>query len=140
MKELHETDASTLANKIIIQTGIRKDIFTGSDADDLSRQENLQEFADSIKAFVSERQEEGNDNIFINDYLQDISLQTDIDNSNNDDGSRVTLMTVHSAKGLEFPTVFVVGLDDNIFPSQRSLDSTRHGRGTPPALCGYNTC
>lgn len=125
VKELHETDASTLANKIIIQTGIRKDIFTGSDADDLSRQENLQEFADSIKAFVSERQEEGNDNIFINDYLQDISLQTDIDNSNNDDGSRVTLMTVHSAKGLEFPTVFVVGLDDNIFPSQRSMDSTR---------------
>ena len=78
-----------------------------------------------MKEFVDIRREEGNeDEVFLGNYLQEVSLLSDLD-SEGDEKSRVVLMTVHSAKGLEFPTVFVVGLEENIFPSPRSTDSPR---------------
>ena len=123
--ELLTLDAYELGMKIIRESGIQADLFSSSDADSLSRQENLQEFVGGLQEFVDIRREEGNESeVFLNDYLQEVSLLSDLD-SEGDDESRVVLMTVHSAKGLEFPTVFVVGLEENIFPSPRSTDSPR---------------
>ena len=123
--ELATLDAYELGMKIIKESGIQADLYATSDADSLTRQENLQEFVGGLREFVDIRREEGNENeVFLNDYLQEVSLLSDLD-SEGDDESRVVLMTVHSAKGLEFPTVFVVGLEENIFPSPRSTDSPR---------------
>ena len=91
----------------------------------MARQENLQEFLSSTEAFVDERTEEGNDaHVALPDFLQEISLLTDLE-SKDDEASRVSLMTIHAAKGLEFPTVFVVGMEENIFPSPMCTDSLR---------------
>lgn len=123
--ELATLDAYELGMKIIKESGIQADLYAASDADSLTRQENLQEFVGGLREFVDIRREEGNEGeVFLNDYLQEVSLLSDLD-SEGDDESRVVLMTVHSAKGLEFPTVFVVGLEENIFPSPRSTDSPR---------------
>ena len=123
--ELAALDAYALGMKIIKESGIQADLYAASDADSLTRQENLQEFVGGLREFVDIRREEGNEGeVFLNDYLQEVSLLSDLD-SEGDDESRVVLMTVHSAKGLEFPTVFVVGLEENIFPSPRSTDSPR---------------
>ena len=123
--ELATLDAYELGMKIIKESGIQADLYAASDADSLTRQENLQEFVGGLREFVDIRREEGNeDEVFLNDYLQEVSLLSDLD-SEGDDESRVVLMTVHSAKGLEFPTVFVVGLEENVFPSPRSTDSPR---------------
>ena len=123
--QLDKLDAYELGMKIIKESGIQADLYGASDADSLSRQENLQEFVGGLKEFVEIRREEGNeDEVFLSNYLQEVSLLSDLD-SEGDDESRVVLMTVHSAKGLEFPTVFVVGLEENIFPSPRSTDSPR---------------
>jgi ATP-dependent DNA helicase pcrA len=123
--ELATLDAYELGMKIIKESGIQADLYATSDADSLTRQENLQEFVGGLREFVDIRREEGNEGeVFLNDYLQEVSLLSDLD-SEGDDESRVVLMTVHSAKGLEFPTVFVVGLEENIFPSPRSTDSPR---------------
>ena len=123
--ELATLDAYELGMKIIKESGIQADLYAANDADSLTRQENLQEFVGGLREFVDIRREEGNEGeVFLNDYLQEVSLLSDLD-SEGDDESRVVLMTVHSAKGLEFPTVFVVGLEENIFPSPRSTDSPR---------------
>jgi len=91
----------------------------------LSRQENLEEFLAGMQDFVETRREEGNQNVYLTDFLQEISLLTDQDSDKEDNDDRVSLMTIHSAKGLEFPTVFIVGLEENIFPSPMSCDSKR---------------
>ena len=120
------TDVYELGDAIIKESGISQDIMSGKDADDLSRQENLEEFLSGMSAFVEERREEGRfDELFLQDYLQDVALLTDADSDGDKDEPRVSLMTVHAAKGLEFPTVFVVGLEENIFPSPLSAASLR---------------
>lgn len=120
------TDVYELGDAIIKESGISQDIMSGKDADDLARQENLEEFLSGMSAFVEERREEGRfDELFLQDYLQDVALLTDADSDGDKDGPRVSLMTVHAAKGLEFPTVFVVGLEENIFPSPLSAASLR---------------
>jgi DNA helicase-2/ATP-dependent DNA helicase PcrA len=118
-------DVATLGEDIIIQSGVRADIYSSNDPDDIARQENLQEFVSGMHDFVDIAREEDRANqVYLTDYLQDVALMSDLD-SEGDEQSRVSLMTVHSAKGLEFPTVFIVGLEENIFPSQMSLNSLR---------------
>lgn len=120
------TDVYELGDAIIKESGISQDIMSGKDADDLARQENLEEFLSGMSAFVEERREEGRfDELLLQDYLQDVALLTDADSDGDKDEPRVSLMTVHAAKGLEFPTVFVVGLEENIFPSPLSAASLR---------------
>jgi len=119
-------DAYTLGTEIIKLSGISNDIYSNSDQEGLSRQQNLQEFLSGMQDFVESRREEGQgDNVLLSDFLQEVSLLTDLDSDKDVDAKRVTLMTIHSAKGLEFPTVFVVGLEENIFPSPMSSNSAR---------------
>lgn len=118
-------DAYSLGNDVILRSGIMKDIYGGREPEDLARQENLEEFRAGMQDFVNSRREDGQeDRVSLSDYLQEISLLTDLDSEDNDN-HKVTLMTVHSAKGLEFPNVFVVGLEENIFPSPMSCNSMR---------------
>ena len=122
----HTTDVYELGDAIIKESGISQDIMSGRDADDLARQENLEEFLSGMSAFVEERKEEGRmDEAFLTDYLQDVALLTDADSEGAKDEPRVSLMTVHAAKGLEFATVFIVGLEENIFPSPLAAMSVR---------------
>ncbi len=118
-------DAYTLGKEMIKASGISAEIYSGTDPDDLSRQENLDEFLAGMQDFVEGRKEEGLENeVYLTDFLQEVSLLTDID-SEDDSDSKVSLMTIHAAKGLEFSTVFVVGLEENIFPSPLSCNSMR---------------
>ena len=122
----HTTDVYELGDAIIKESGISQDIMSGRDADDLARQENLEEFLSGMSAFVEERREEGRmDEAFLTDYLQDVALLTDADSEGAKDEPRVSLMTVHASKGLEFATVFIVGLEENIFPSPLAAMSVR---------------
>ena len=122
----HTTDVYELGDAIIKESGISQDIMSGRDADDQARQENLEEFLGGMSAFVEERREEGRmDEAFLTDYLQDVALLTDADSEGAKDEPRVSLMTVHAAKGLEFATVFIVGLEENIFPSPLAAMSVR---------------
>ena len=121
----NELDAYELGKEIIKTSGISADIYSSTDAEALSRQENLTELLASLQDFVETRREEGREEtLFLSDYLQEVALLTDLD-SDDQAQSRVSLMTVHAAKGLEFPTVFIVGLEENIFPSQLSVDNPR---------------
>lgn len=127
-------DAYALGHRIIVESGVSKDIYSGADPDDISRQENLQEFIDSLREFVDTRREEsGEGHVGIGEFLQEISLMSDLESEDDDKKSadsaekddKITLMTIHSAKGLEFPTVFVVGMEENIFPSAKCTESQR---------------
>lgn len=119
-------DVYELGDHIIKESGISKDIFSGKNADDMARQENLEEFLSAMQTFVEERKEEDRaDEVYLTDYLQDVALLSDLDSQGDGDEPRVSLMTIHAAKGLEFPTVFVVGLEENIFPSPISAASLR---------------
>ena len=119
-------DAYTLGHDIIISSGISRDLYSGKAPEDISRQQNLEEFLNSLQDFVQTRREEsGEEHTYISDFLQEVALLTDLDSDKSEDIPKVTLMTIHSAKGLEFPTVFVVGLEENIFPSPLSTNSMR---------------
>ena len=123
---LAQEDAYELGHSIIMESGISKDIYGSSNPEDLSRQENLEEFLGGMQDFVESRREEGReDETSLSDFLQEVALLTDLDSDNDADQPKVTLMTVHAAKGLEFPTVFVVGLEENIFPSPMCTGSMR---------------
>lgn len=113
-------NAFDLGDTIVKESGISADIYKpGSrDPEDLARQENLEELLGGMQSFVEECREEGREQeAYLTDYLQGVALLTDLDSKGDDDEPRVSLMTVHASKGLEFPTVFVVGLEENIFPS-----------------------
>ena len=119
-------DAYTLGHDIIMNSGISKDIYSGRNPEDISRQENLEEFLSGMQDFVESRREEDmGDEVYLPDFLQEVALLTDLDSDEGDENDKVTLMTIHSAKGLEFPTVFIVGLEENIFPSPMCTNSMR---------------
>ena len=123
---INTEDAYTLGHDIIMTSGISKDIYSGRNPEDISRQENLEEFLSGMQDFVESRKEEDmGDEIYLPDFLQEVALLTDLDSDEGDSNDKVTLMTIHSAKGLEFPTVFVVGLEENIFPSPMCTNSMR---------------
>ena len=121
-----QEDAYVLGHSIIMESGISKDIYGSNNPEDLSRQENLEEFLSGMQDFVESRKEEDRgDEIALSDFLQEVVLLTDLDSDGDEEQPKVTLMTVHAAKGLEFPTVFVVGLEENIFPSPMCTGSIR---------------
>ena len=125
IKNVALKDAYELGKEIITESGISADIHSGSEPEDLARRENLEEFMSAMQSFVDSGREEGREeNVYLTDYLQEVALYTDADKED-DDTPKVSLMTIHAAKGLEFPTVFVVGLEENIFPSPMSLGSKR---------------
>lgn len=126
MERFVTEDAYTLGLEIVKESGISADIYSDNSPENVSRQENVEELLGSIHEFVDGRKEEGRaEETRLTDFLQEVSLQTDLDSGGDAEESRVSLMTVHSAKGLEFPTVFIVGLEENIFPSSMSLNSRR---------------
>ena len=126
IERLSTDDAYTLGHAIVTESGITKDIYSGREPEDLSRQQNLEEFLGGMQDFVESRKEEGLDeHTSMSDYLQEVALLADLDDADKDSETKVSLMTVHSAKGLEFPTVFIVGLEENIFPSPMSCNSMR---------------
>lgn len=121
-----QQDVYALGFDIIAQSGIKKDLYSGRNPEDLARQENLEEFMSGMQDFVESRREEGMENdTYLTDFLQEVALLTDAYGESDEETSKVSLMTVHAAKGLEFPTVFVVGLEENIFPSPMSSGSMR---------------
>lgn len=125
VQKQRDADAYELGKEIISVSGVSVDIYSNSDPDGLSRQENLEELLNGMNDFVEGRKEEGRTReIFLADFLQEVSLLSDLDS---DDGEvcKVALMTIHSAKGLEFPTVFIVGMEENIFPSPMAANSLR---------------
>lgn len=122
-EKLDTDDAYVLGKEIIRETGISKDIYSGTDPEQLSRQEHLEEFLASMQEFVETGREQDTP-ITLTDFLQEVSLLSDRDDES-DDTPKVTLMTIHSAKGLEFPYVYVVGMEENIFPSPLSQGSIR---------------
>ena len=123
---LQTEDAYTLGHDVIMSSGMSKDIYSGRNPEDISRQENLEEFLSGMQDFVESRREEDmGDEVYLPDFLQEVALLTDLDSDEGDSNDKVVLMTIHSAKGLEFPTVFVVGLEENIFPSPMCTNSMR---------------
>ena len=125
VEELGRKNASELGGDIVRQSGILTEVCQDNSPENLSRKENIEELMNGMKDFCDERLEEGNEHIALGDFLSEVSLLTDQDSDKDDDGEKITLMTVHSAKGLEFRNVFVVGLEENLFPSAMAGDSPR---------------
>ncbi len=125
-QDVDTLDAATLGLRITRESGVQADIFRGREPDDISRQENLQELLDGMQQFVDDRmEEEGRERTFMTHYLQEVSLISDLDESDDDSEAKVSLMTIHAAKGLEFRVVFVVGMEENLFPNAMSSSSPR---------------
>ena len=125
IKDAMEKDASEVGSTIVRQSGIMNDIYQDRTPENLSRQENIEELINGMHDFCNNRREEGNEHVTLTDYLAEVSLLTDQDNDKEGEGAKITLMTIHAAKGLEFKNVFVVGLEENLFPSAMSMDSER---------------
>ena len=121
-ERIYSDDAYTIGKDVIRQSGILQDVHSSTEPEYLSKQENLEEFVGSLKEFVDTRQEQGEPTDIV-DFLKDVALLTDRDIEQ--EKPCVKLMTIHSAKGLEFPCVYIVGLEENIFPSPQSTDSQR---------------
>ncbi|MEF2712622.1 MAG: 3'-5' exonuclease [Bacteroides uniformis] len=120
-----EKNAYEIGADIIRQSGIINDVCQDSSPENLSRKENIEELVNGMSDFCAQRQEEGNPNVLLGDFLSEVSLLTDQDSDKDGDDEKITLMTVHSAKGLEFKNVFVVGMEENLFPSSMVGDSPR---------------
>ncbi|MDR2844307.1 MAG: UvrD-helicase domain-containing protein [Candidatus Symbiothrix sp.] len=120
-----EQNAYEVGNKIIRETGLISGLYEDRTTEGLSRVQNVEELATSLHDFTVSRMEEGIEEVKIGDYLSEISLLTDQDTDKDENANRVTMMTIHSAKGLEFKNVFVVGLEENLFPSERSRDNAK---------------
>ena len=118
-------DAYELGRMVVQESGIMADLMQDRTVEGISRQENVQELMDGMHDFLRSRQEEGDEEVMLTDFLSDVALLTDQDNTEEDDTPKVTLMTVHAAKGLEFDTVFIVGMEEQLFPSMMAYDSTR---------------
>lgn len=120
-----EKNAYEIGADIIRQSGIINDVCQDNSPENLSRKENIEELVNGMSDFCAQRQEEGKPNVLLGDFLSEVSLLTDQDSDKDGDDEKITLMTVHSAKGLEFKSVFVVGMEENLFPSGMVGDSPR---------------
>ena len=125
IRDAQEKDAYEVGSAIARQSGIMNEIYQDRTPENMSRQENIEELVNGMHDFCATRREEGNEHVMLTDYLSEISLLTDQDTDKEGDTEKITLMTIHSAKGLEFKNVFVVGLEENLFPSQLSMNSYR---------------
>lgn len=114
-----------LTNDLLAKTGLLNDLNLDTSMEAISRKENIQELLAGMNDFVTTKLEEGNKAVYLSDYLAEVSLLTDQDEEKSAEGDRVTMMTIHAAKGLEFRYVFVVGLEEDMFPSTFSQDSER---------------
>ena len=125
-KDVDDVDAATLGIRIAKDSGVYNDIFDGKEIEDITKQQNLQELLGSIQQYVDKkRNEDGNDRILLSHYLQEVAPNTDNENSKSNNEDKLSLMTIHAAKGLEFRIVFVVGMEENLFPNQMSASSPR---------------
>lgn len=122
-EHLDALDAFGMASEIATRTEIMKDLYKDQTPEGVSRFENIQELLNGIQEFSISAKEEGTPNK-LNNYMEDVALLTDQDNEKPEDNDRVTLMTIHSAKGLEFKNVFIVGVEENLFPSNQSGQKT----------------
>lgn len=125
--EVSSSDAYEAANTIAKGSGLLKELYTDRTVEGLSRYENVQELLNAVKEFVDNDEavtggEEPKDKR-LSTFLQDITLLTGQDQDNDDDNDKVTLMTIHMAKGLEFKNVYIVGMEEDLFPSQMMLSS-----------------
>jgi DNA helicase-2/ATP-dependent DNA helicase PcrA len=125
MDQMSKVDAYELGRMVVQDSGIMADLMQDRTVEGISRLENVQELMDGMHDFLRSRQEEGNEAVTLADFLSDVALLTDQDNTEEDDTPKVTLMTVHAAKGLEFDTVFIVGMEEQLFPSMMAYDSIR---------------
>lgn len=127
ISRLNTDDAYTLGYDIIKQSGIAADLYSNTAPEGIARQENLEEFLGGMQDFVEGRREDAtlSTSIHLTDFLQEVSLLTDLESTNEETDEHINLMTIHSAKGLEFRNVFVVGLEENIFPSPMACNSPR---------------
>lgn len=112
----HEKTAYEIGIEIIRVSGIINDIYQDSKVESLNREDNINELVNGINSFCAGRLEEGDMDISLSHFLSEVSLLTDQDADKENDEKKVTLMTIHASKGLEFPNVFVVGLEENLFP------------------------
>lgn len=117
--------AEEMAAMVVKESGIVSTLFQDRSVEGISKQENLQELLKGISEFVELRREEGMEQVALSDFLSEVSLLTDQDNDKDEQANKVTMMTVHAAKGLEFRNVFVVGLEEDLFPSQMAKDNHR---------------
>ena len=125
MADAATQDAQQLSERIVNETGIMRELQADTTVEGIGRKDNVEELLANIAQFCLDRKEEGDERCFMTDYLSEVSLMTDQDNETDEDLEKVTLMTVHAAKGLEFDAVFIVGLEENLFPSDMSGDSER---------------
>ena len=117
--------AEEMAAIVVKESGIVSSLFQDRSVEGISKQENLQELLKGIAEFCELRREEGVEQVSLADFLSEVSLLTDQDNDKDEQANKVTMMTVHAAKGLEFKNVFVVGLEEELFPSSMSKDNPR---------------
>ncbi len=122
---LKKKDAYDLAKEVASKTGILKDLHDPDSPEIVSKYDNVQELLNGIREFTSANTSEENEIPGLAEYLQDVSLLTDQDTETKEDNESVTLMTVHSAKGLEFEYIYVAGLEENLFPSYMSVDDPK---------------
>lgn len=126
IRDNRTVDAYGLGKEILEKSGLKFELAADKSIEGAERQENIEEFMSGLHDFVDTKREEGyEDEVYIANFLQEVALLTDSDEENDDDNDassneRVSLMTIHASKGLEFNSVFVVGLEENIFPSPRS--------------------
>ncbi|MCQ2095620.1 MAG: UvrD-helicase domain-containing protein [Bacteroidaceae bacterium] len=123
--DVNTSDALMLGRRVLEESKVLQDIYQDRTPENLSRQQNIQELINGLSEFVEDRTEQGNSAIHLSDYLSEVSLVSDIDSDKKDDSPKVSVMTIHSAKGLEFDTVFVVGLEEDLFPNQMASSSQR---------------
>ncbi|HLO60663.1 MAG TPA: UvrD-helicase domain-containing protein [Bacteroidales bacterium] len=121
-EKIAELNAFEAATHISITSGIRKDLYNGNTPEERSRYENLEELLNGIKDFTETAMND-NQPAAMADYLENVSLITDFDTENGDDQNKVTIMTMHSAKGLEFNNVHIVGVEEELFPSRMAFES-----------------
>lgn len=122
---VYKKNVYELTEQLIRESGILHEVSEDQSPENLSRKENIMELLSGMHDFCESRIEEGNEAVSLMDYLSEVSLLTDQDEEKNSEGERITLMTIHAAKGLEFKNVFVVGLEEDIFPSSHCLESNR---------------
>ena len=125
IEKVGNTDAYELGASIIKASGIMAELMQDRTAENMSRQENIEELVNGLQDFTQTHREEDNEHIYLTDYLSEVSLLTDQDSDKGNDDAKVTIMTIHSAKGLEFGTVFVVGMEENLFPSPMCTNSIK---------------
>lgn len=121
--KLESDNAYELAKYILTTTGMLKDLYNGYTPDEISKYENIEELLNGIREFTEENKEDIN--VTLDKYLQNVSLLTDMDNEKEEDKNKVTIMTIHSAKGLEFNNIYIAGVEEDLLPSRLSLDSPK---------------